>query len=162
MKISFSILVISLIFSLNTFAQDLHEHEHEHECSHHANEIAVASTYVYFPGEKAFAPGLHFHYVRNIPGTRFGLGVGYEKIFDEHSHNTIGIIGSYRPVDKLSLMLSPGITLGTHEKTAGFSVHFETTYEFVYKMIHFGPVAGIGWDGEDYHIGGGIHIGIGF
>lgn len=162
MKIIISILLFTMFFSFNSYSQQINEHEHEHDCTHHANEIALAGTYVYFPSEKAYAPGLHLHYVKYLPGTKFGLGLGYEKIFDEHSHNTFGIIGSYRPTDKLAFMLSPGITLATHDKTARFSAHFETTYEFVYKTIHFGPVVGIGWDGEDYHIGAGVHAGIGF
>ncbi len=162
MKPIFSILITTIILSGNLFAQESHNHDHNHDCSHHSSEVAVAGTAVYFPGEKAFAPGIHAHFVRNIIGTRFGIGLGFEKVFDEHGHNTIGIIGSYRPLDKLTLMLSPGLTLSTHEKSAQFSAHFETTYEFVYKMIHFGPVVGIGWDGEDYHIGAGLHVGIGF
>jgi hypothetical protein len=164
MKIKNCILLFTFIISTNIKAQNLNKHDHEHveDCTHHKSEIAIGSTLVYFPGEKSYAPGFHAHYVYNFSGTRFGIGLGYEKILDEQRHNTIGIIANYRPLSKLNLMFSPGITLASHENPAHLSAHFETTYEFVYKIIHFGPVVGIGWDGEDYHIGAGIHIGIGF
>lgn len=159
MKISL-LLSLTFLIGLNINAQQLYKHDHD--CAHHSTEIALASTLVYFPSEKAFAPGIHAHYVYNLPGTRFGLGLGYEKIFDDHNHNTIGFIVNFRPVNRLSIMVSPGVTLATHDKALHFSTHFETSYEFVYKKLHFGPVLGIGWDGEDFHIGAGIHFGLGF
>jgi hypothetical protein len=34
------------------------------------------------------------HLIKKIAHTKFGIGVGYEKIFDEHKHNTIGLVVS--------------------------------------------------------------------
>lgn len=154
-------LVIFLIVFYSAKAQKQEPDEHFHD--HHSNEIAVASTSVYLLGEKEFALGLHVHYVYNIPNTKFGLGVGYERIFDDHNHNLLGIIGSYRPIEHLNLNLSPGLKYQKFSlSTVEFAIHVETSYEFEIKNFHLGPVAGIAFSPGDFHIGLGIHLGIGF
>lgn len=160
LKKSFSTLFfLTLICSL--FAQDPDHEGHFHD--HHSNEIAIAATSVYILGEKEFAPGLHAHYVYNIPHSKFGFGVGYERIFDDHNHNLLGVIGSYRPVSQWSINLSPGV-LYKEFRASDFepALHLETAYEFEVRNFHIGPVAGIAISRDDYHIGVGIHIGIGF
>ncbi|NQY66533.1 MAG: hypothetical protein HRT72_02255 [Flavobacteriales bacterium] len=55
--------------------------------------------------------------------------MGYERIFDEHLHSTIGIVTSYRPFDGLSINVSPGITFeGTGDINP--ALHIETAYEW--------------------------------
>jgi len=136
--------------------KELNSHEH------HKNEIGFSLSPVYFLEEKEFATGLHVHYVRNIQKSKFGMGVGYERIFDQHKHNTFGIEAIYRPIEKLSFSFSPGLTVEDNNSTANFALHFETCYEFEIKELHIGPAFEFAYDIEDYHISLGIHIGYGF
>lgn len=154
--------IILLLLSFTTVnAQHEHEnHEGEHH-NHHKNEIGVANSPVYFVKEKELSYSLHLHYVYNISETKFGLGLGYERIFDEHKHSTIGIVGSYRPFEGLSFNLSPGITFEA-DSELNFALHVETAYEWELGNFHVGPVFEIAYDPEDYHISLGLHIGYGF
>jgi hypothetical protein len=70
------------------------ENEHDHYHDHHKNEIGIANAPVYFLKEKVVAYGLHLHYVRTVKDSKFGIGLGYEHIFDEHRHITLGVVGS--------------------------------------------------------------------
>ena len=141
-----------------------HQHDHSHDHAHaHKNEIGVANAPVFFVKEKIFSYGLHVHYVRTIRASKFGVGGGYERIFDAHGHNTFGVLGSYRPVERLSLILSPGITFeDEHPDELNFAFHAEMAYEFLLGDFHLGPVLEFAYDPEDIHISLGIHFGIGF
>ena len=136
------------------------DHDHDHH-DHHGHEIGIATSGVYFLKEKEFSLGLHIHYLYSIDESRFGLGAGYERIFDEHKHNTIGISWAYRPVDRLNLILSPGLTFEDNSDAA-FALHFEITYEYPIGNLHIGPALEMAYDPEDYHISLGLHIGYGF
>ena len=137
------------------------DHAHDHHRHHH--ELGVANAPVYFLKEKTVSYGLHFHYVYTIDHSKFGLGLGYERIFDEHKHHTIGLVGNYRPTDELSINVSPGITFEAAESsTINFAIHFEASYEFALGNLHIGPVAEIAYDPEDIHISLGLHLGWGF
>jgi hypothetical protein len=129
---------------------------------HHKNEIGIANSPVYFTKEKGFAYGLHLHYVRNIPKTRFGLGFGYERILDEHQHTTFGLVGTYRPIEKVSFNVSPGVTFEKASKSAIFALHLETAYEWEIRNFHIGPAFEFAYDPEDFHTSLGLHIGYGF
>ena len=170
-------IVVVLFLSISLNAQDHVGHDHsEHEIdnehekmsnhAHHRNELGIALAPVYFLNEKETAFGLHVHYIRNLKNSKFGLGFGYERIFDEHEHHTIGIVGSYRPFDNLTLNLAPGVAFegGNDEEETELkpAVHIEGTYEFLIGDIHIGPVFEIAYDPEDIHISLGIHIGLGF
>jgi hypothetical protein len=141
-----------------------HDHDHhDHHHHHHKNEIGFASAPVYFVNEKEFSYGIHIHYVRTIKDSKFGIGLGYERIFDEHKHNTIGIVGSYRPTENFGINISPGITFEDGEESStNFAIHLEASYEFAINNIHLGPVLELAYDPEDYHISLGFHIGYGF
>jgi hypothetical protein len=129
---------------------------------HHKNEIGISNAPVYFIKEKAFAYGFHLHYTRNISKTKFGFGTGYERIFDEHKHNSFGIEAVYRPVEPLSLSMSPCVTFEDKDPVARFAFHFETSYEFEIKDFHIGPAVELAYDPEDYHLSIGLHVGYGF
>ena len=150
---------LTTIFTSNIIAQStgyLDNHEH------HKNEIGVANSLVYFVQEKVFAYGLHMHYVRNITKSKLGLGLGYERIFDEHRHNTIGLVAAYRPIENLSVNVSPGLSFEDGDQELSFALHLETSYEFEIKNFHIGPAIEFAYDPKDIHISIGVHIGYGF
>ena len=158
MRFKLLIIFLTTIFTTNIIAQsteDFHNHEH------HKNEIGVANSLVYFVQEKVFAYGLHIHYVRNIPKSKFGIGLGYERIFDEHRHNTIGLVAAYRPIENLSFNVSPGLSFEDVDQETSFALHLETSYEFEIKNFHIGPSFELAYDPKDIHISLGIHIGYG-
>ena len=157
--------IILLVFAIATNAQDSHsEHKgHNHENAHPKNEIGVSLAPVYFIKEKELSIATHLHYVFNIPHTKFGVGLGYERIFDEHKHNFFGLELNYRPIHSLSINLSPGVTFeGDHIDEKEFAMHFETVYEFEFKSIHIGPLLELAYHPEDFHISLGIHLGFAF
>jgi hypothetical protein len=154
---------LTTFFALTVFGQTINaENMQTENYEHHKNEIGIANSGVYFIKEKVFSFGLHVHYARNIPKTKFGLGLGYERIFDEHKHNTFGLVGTFRPIENLSFNVSPGLTFEDGNKTANFALHLEASYEFEIKNIHIGPAFEFAYDPEDYHISLGLHIGYGF
>lgn len=163
----FLLLVFTTAIASNLFAQS-HDQEHDKECEvhhHHQHpdsEIGVGNSIIYFAKEKEFAYGFHIHYVRSIPNSKLGVGFGYERIFDEHGHNTFGPELVYRPIEKLSLSFSPGVTLEDEHPEAKFAAHIETSYEFELHNFHIGPAIGFAYDEEDHHFSVGIHIGYGF
>jgi hypothetical protein len=129
----------------------------------HQNELGISNAPVYFLKEKVFAFGLHLHAVRFIKNSKFGIGLGYEHIFDEHKHTTIGFVAAFRPLKRLTLNLAPGITFeGDHKDELNFAVHAEAAYEFEIGNFHLGPAAEIAYDPEDIHLSLGLHIGFGF
>lgn len=156
------IIIITIFitgFASNSVAQT-REHPDDHD--HHKNEIGVANSAVYFVKEQVFAYGLHMHFVRRISKSKFGIGLGYERIFDEHKHNTIGLVATYRPIARLNLNVSPGLTFEDKNSMLNFALHLETSYEFEINNFHIGPALEFAFDPEDYHISLGLHIGYGF
>ncbi len=163
------ILIPITFFCLSIKAQDnpidtlkgTEANHHHHE--HRKNEIGIANAPVLFVKEKVFSYGLHLHYIRHIKGSKFGIGAGYERIFDKHGHNTFGLVANYIPIDKLRLIVSPGITFeDENHNSPEFALHLETSYEFEIKSFHLGPVFEFAYDPEDFHISLGLHLGIGF
>jgi hypothetical protein len=153
------LFLLTVLFSLNLLAQE-NEHTDEHE--HHKNEIAMAISPVYFVKEKVFSYGLHLHYVRNITNSKFGIGAGYERVFDDHKHNTFGLVLAYLPIENLSFNVSPGFTIEDENPTAHFAIHLEAAYGFEINNFHIGPNLEFAYDPEDIHISLGLHIGYGF
>jgi len=161
MRLKIIIGLLSIGFSQACFSQEGgHEHEHHHD--HHNNEFGVANAPVYFLKEKQFSYGLHAHYMRNIIHTRISVGFGYERIFDEHRHHTLGVVFGYRPIEALSINASPGLTFEGGSLSPAFALHIETAYEFEVKNFHIGPAAEFAYDPEDIHLSLGLHIGYGF
>ncbi|MCB0482182.1 MAG: hypothetical protein KDC83_12160 [Flavobacteriales bacterium] len=155
--------ILGILFSLCVLNAQSQGDEKEHHHHHHKNEIGMANAPVYFLQDDEFAYGIHFHYVRKLTESKFGIGLGYERIFDDHEHNTFSLVGDYRPIEAWSINVSPGVT---YESRAAsqlvFSLHIETAYEFELGDFHIGPAAEWAYDTEDIHISLGIHIGYGF
>lgn len=154
----YKLLFIFLLFYNFSFSQ-------ENECSghmhHHHDEIGISNGIVYNFSEKEIAYGLHVHFVKNIKHTIFGLGIGYEKIFDEHNHNNVSLILQFRPINRLTFNLGPGINIETINEIHP-ALHIETSYDFCLKNFHIGPVIEYSISTEDKHISFGLHIGKGF
>jgi len=75
------------------------------------------------------------------------MGLGYERIFDDHKHQTIGIVGTYRPVNLLSINVSPGLTFENNDASElRFALHLESSYEFELGNFHLGPVLEFAYD----------------
>jgi hypothetical protein len=151
---------ILLVFnSLKAQVSGEQEHDHEH---HHVHEFGFSVAPVYFFKAAELSPSVHMHYVYNFPETKWGMGLGYEHVFDDHKHNFVGLELEYRPVHPLTLSLSPGLTYeGEHPDEKNLAVHFETVYEFELGRIHLGPLAEVAWHKEDFHFSVGVHFGIG-
>jgi hypothetical protein len=151
--------LVWMLLSGSALAAQNHEHT-DHQHHHPKNELGIANLLVYLGNEQEFSYGLHIHYLRAFDESKFGAGLGYEQIFDEHAHKTLGIIGSYRPISHFYILLSPGISLYGHEEsTIRFALHLETTYEFEIKNLHLGPALGFGYSSQDYHVSLGLHLG---
>lgn len=149
-----------ILFILILITPSLKAQDHQHE--HHHNEIGLAAAPVYFTNEKSIALGLHLHYIRMINHSKWGIGLGFEKIFDDHSHNIAGVIVSYRPIPPISFSIAPGVNVNNQLKNPEFAIHGEVAYEFEIGNIHIGPVLDIARDHEDVHFSLGLHLGIGF
>ena len=84
-------------------------------------------------------------------------------MLNEHKHNVFGLVGLYRPKDRIIFSFSPCVTFEDDESSElNLSLHFETVYEFVLNRFHIGPTLGFAYDSEDYHISLGIHFAYGF
>lgn len=91
------------------------------------------------------------------------MGLGYERIFDEHQHDAFNVIFHYRPANHFALNLAPGIAwLSSENKSAKPAMHIEGLYEFEIGRFHLGPILGIETNPEDFHASLGLHIAIGF
>lgn len=129
---------------------------------HGKNEIGISNSTVYFVNEKTIAYGIHLHYLKNIPDTKFGIGLGFEKIFDEHNHNIASIMVVYKPIEQLNLSLSPGLAFEEKLTELSPAIHFESLYEFEFKHFHIGPVFSVAHDTKDLHFSLGVHLSFGF
>lgn len=161
MKFTLFLTLLVLLLGQDILAQSSHaDHDHHH---HPKNELGLGNYLVYLAGEKELSYGLHVHYLRTIEDSKFGVGLGFEQIFDEHDHRTLGIIGSYRPIYPLALSISPGILFqGGEKSTVNFALHAEAVYEFEINHFHFGPAIGYGYASPEFHISFGLHFAYGF
>ena len=163
MRLILLMTVLTTITSSNIFGQtpkdtikniDIHEHR--------KNEIGIAISPAYFINEQVFTFAMHIHYTRNIPETKFGVGVSFERIFLAPKHSTFGLVFAYRPIEKLSFTLSPGVTFEDDNPVSLFAMHIETAYEFELGEFHIGPMAELGIEQNGVHYMVGIHFGIDF
>jgi len=153
MKYLFFVLLFFLCFRL--FAQEHHHPEFE---------IGFSNGLVYNFSEKEPALGIHFHFIKSLgQSDHFGMGLGYELIFDDHKHNTVSLILLYRPIDHLSFNFAPGISFKLSEKSSiAPTMHIEGLYEFELGHFHLGPLVGFAISTEDIHGSVGVHLAFGF
>lgn len=153
--------ILFLVFTLNTFAQT-----EDHECEHHHSkfELGLSNGLVYNFTESEAAYGLHVHVVSSIgKSEKFGMGIGYERIFDDHKHNALSVVLLYNPIEHVSINLAPGVTwLGTDSNTVKPALHLEGLYEFKLGKFHLGPLLGVAFNTEDLHASVGLHLAFGF
>jgi hypothetical protein len=139
-----------------------HEHDHdhsEHHQKHPKNEIGLGNYLSYLAGEKEIAYSMHIHYLRAFEETRLGAGIGYEHIFDEHGHQSLTVIGTYRITSPLIFSLAPGIIFRNPENPAArFVLHMEVTYEIEVGSFHLGPSLEFATTFDEYHMGLGLHV----
>jgi len=127
------------------------------------NEIGLANSTVYITNERIATFGIHLHYIKLLNNSKFGIGFGYERIFDKHKHNTLGIVVKYIVVDGLSLNISPGIKIEDSSiKKAELAMHTEVAYDVELRNLCFGPVFEIAFDKNNIHLSLGLHIGLEF
>lgn len=155
------ITILFLAFIIKAFAQT-----EDHDCEHHHSkfELGLSNGFVYNFTESEAAYGLHVHVVRSIEKSeKLGLGIGYERIFDDHKHNALSVVLLYHPIEHLSINLAPGVTwLGSKSNSVKPAVHLEGLYEFKLGKFHLGPLLGVAFNTEDIHASVGLHLAFGF
>ncbi len=163
MKLKFLLIMLMIAGFARVYAQNNPENDHEgdHHHHHHKNELGLSNSAVYIFEEEKLAYSLHLHYIRLLGDSKFGLGPGVEMIFGEHSHNTVGLVLAYSPLEPLTLAITPGVTFG-HESHNEFSMAAEAIYAFNIGVFHIGPAIEFSYLPHDYHISVGFHIGFGF
>ena len=152
------LFIISLLNLLISQIEHEHIHEHEHEFS-----IAIGLV----PGhlDEETNVGLHAHYIKGIGNNNdFGIGLSLETILDDHSHNSISLIGSYHFDNGFSVAYAPGIIISDSNEDSNdrFTQHFEFCYEFEFNQFHLGPQFDLGIDNDEIHYMFGIHLGLDF
>jgi hypothetical protein len=174
-------LVFGSLLTVTAHAKD-HEHPGDSEASHtamdhgghdhvqdepvghaHGFEIGIAPGLVYVPNESEITAGLHLHLVGALGESRWGLGGGVERLFDEHGHTTVSAVVQFRIMDPWSVILGPGVTFRDADPSAVEpSLHVETAYEFTFGHFHVGPALEVAIDPDATHLTLGAHLGVGF
>lgn len=168
----FRIKVIGIILIFQSFLVEA-QHAHLHGAGNHVHRpddphnyhIGVGMAAAHVEGEQGLAPGFHLHLIRQLGAhKRWGLGLGYEAIMDEHWHNGLNLLFNYRPVHFISLLTGPGMVMAKHDGKAEVkpAFHTEAVFEFNVWGLHVGPMVGFGADREERHFSVGVHIGLGF
>ncbi len=158
----FFLVSIFIITSIFLYSQ---EHDHHDEHHHHPEyELGFSNGVVYNFSERELAYGIHTHFVKAISKSdKLGLGLGYERIFDDHKHNVVSVILLYRPVENFSVNFAPGVSwLATKSSSVKPSMHIEGLYEWQFGNFHLGPLVGIAFNTEDFHASIGLHLALGF
>ena len=169
------ILVVLLLVPLFCFSQDKHKGSCGFACTHD-NEFAIGLGVL--PSHD-FSLGFHVHYIKGIAlDNKLGVGLGFETILDEHTHNAYNIMCVYRFGSNINGFLSvaygAGILMSSEEDHEGHEddghedediiSSFAQHLEFVYEWNHsgnfcYGPVLDIGFETEGVHYMIGFHIG---
>ena len=154
------ILLINLFFASLLFSESEHIHKHNHD-----NEIGLAIGFVPGHEDEDSSIGLHLHYIKGIgEHNDFGLGVSLETILDEHSHNSISLIGTYHLKSGFTIAYAPGILFEEHGESMEytFTQHLECYYEFELSKFHIGPQIDVGFEDSEIHFMFGLHLGLDF
>ncbi|WP_299580926.1 hypothetical protein [uncultured Sunxiuqinia sp.] len=152
------LLAFILLLSNAALAQ---EHEHDH----HRHHIGIGVGGSSLLSEYDLALGTHLHYLYRIrPHSPLSVGLGFESVWDEHTHNTITALLNYRILPRLSVNIGPGYSFAKEEDEThkALSGHLEVLYEFTVGEFHIGPMLGFGFEKEESHASLGLHLGLGF
>lgn len=166
------LFVFSFIYfgSLNAQVHD-HDHDHDHNHDHHHEHvqeeeshlhkyhIGMANAPAYFIDGDENSFGMHLHLVRMLGEDKFGIGLAYERIFNERQLNAFGVLGTYRITNEWVINASPGLSFKDSESRPDFVIHLETAYEFMIHGFHLGPVFQFAYDPYDTRISFGLHLG---
>lgn len=157
-------IFLATIFIFTSIVLYSQNHDHDEEHHHSEYEFGFSNGIVFNFTESEAAYGVHIHFIKTISKSdKLGLGVGYERIFDDHKHNAVSIILLYRPIEHFSVNLAPGVSwLSTEKKSAKPSLHIEGLYEWEFGSFHIGPLVGIAFNTEDFHSSAGLHLAFGF
>ena len=131
------------------------DHTHDHDYG----ELAIVPGATYLVEDKEFAFGLHLHGLVSV-GESWAIGLGYERIFANHAHNSLGLVVQYNITHHWSVAAAPGIAFDEHE--VGPAIHIETAYSFKLGPLHWGPALEGAFDMHDSHFTLGAHAGFGF
>lgn len=142
--------------AVHKIAKEETDASHDHE---HRFEVGISAGPTFFIAEKNVALGLHLHVLHNFIPSDISVGLGVEKIFDEHNHTSLGLVLGYNILENLYMGVSPALTIEENELI--FSGHLEAVYGIEMGDFHIGPAVEFAFDGDDYHCGLGLHIGLG-
>ena len=159
------LLIILLVIIASPGFSSPNGNKHNHHHGHGRWELGVALGGVYLLNEDEFALGMHFHVLRRLDGLqRLNIGLGFETVFDEHTHFNSSIVFKYDIWKGLSGLVSPGVLLLKHDNSweRHFSTHFEILYEFQVGHFHIGPVLEYSYAKNDNHVMLGLHLGYSF
>ena len=122
------LLIILIIFSYTSQAQELHENtlkeNHDHN---YRTEFGIAMGLAYIDEEKEIKPSIHLHLVNSLKKVDWlKLGVGFESLLDKHVHVNPTFVINYKINHKFTIGTSPGLLFlkegSNWERT--FSMHF--------------------------------------
>lgn len=127
------------------------------------NSIEVSNAPFFFINEKSVLYAITAKYSRIINISRFDIGLAYEKVFDVHDHNTVGIAGTFRPSESLQIGVMPGFTyMHTNMNSPFFGIHVETAYGFQLNNLQIGPYSEVGYNEDAAHVSIGLKTGYRF
>ncbi len=96
-----------------------------------------------------------------IAESRWGLGVGLERLFDGHGHTTASVVVQLQLLESWAAIVAIGASFEDGQaRSPSPSVHLETTYEFSIGVFHVGPAIELAIDLRDIHLMLGLHLGI--
>ena len=167
--------IFILIMPLLIFSQENPKHDCGFACTHD-NEIAIGLGVL--PGHD-FSLGFHAHYIKGVAlDNRLGLGLGFETILDDETHNAYNLMSVYRFGSKINGYLSVAYGVGilrssehSHEEdhhhdehgnevTSSFVQHLEFVYEINHRQqMCYGPVLDVGFEKGEIHYMIGLHVG---
>jgi hypothetical protein len=156
------ILLLLIASPLFCFSQHNHDDEnHSHEDHSHNNEFAIGLGVI---PEHENALGIHAHYIKGIGlNNKFGAGISFETILDDHEHHSFSLISLYRFDFGITVAYAAGILrVVEDEPEYQFSQHIELAYEIPFGELHIGPQIDIGIEEEGIHYMFGVHLGIDF
>ena len=167
-------LFILLFIPFFSFSQEKHSSKSCGFACTHDNELAIGIGVLPNHG---FSFGFHAHYIKGVAlDNKLGLGLGFETILEDHTHNSYNLMCVYRFGSKINGFLSvaygAGILMSSEESheeheedheeeiTSSFAQHVEIVYELNHKQnFCYGPVLDIGLDNNEIHYMIGFHVG---